>query len=202
MILNRWALTAVLCGVFLLVPNIVHAHCDTLSGPVIADARLALEKGDVTPVLKWVRQENEAEIRAAFSSTMAVRKSGGEAKELADRYFFETLVRIHRAGEGAPYTGLKATPPDPIVAATDAALEKASADQLTEILSKSLSSGIRTRAERVLQARTHAGESVQAGREYVAAYVEFVHYVEGVHAKITSGVSHEHEAGLTAEHAN
>jgi hypothetical protein len=42
-----------------------------------------------------------------FTKTLAVRKQSKEAKELADMYFFETLVRIHCAGEGAPYTGLK-----------------------------------------------------------------------------------------------
>ena len=28
------------------------------------------------------------------------RKLGGEARALADHHFFETLVRLHRAGEG------------------------------------------------------------------------------------------------------
>jgi hypothetical protein len=85
----------------------VLAHCDTLDGPVVQTARTALEKGDITPLLKWVRVEDEKEIKDAFEKTLAVRRKGAEAKELADMYFFETLVRIHRAGEGAPYTGLK-----------------------------------------------------------------------------------------------
>ncbi len=78
------------------------AHCDTLDGPVVATAQKALDAGDVTPLLKWVSSENEQEIRTAFIETMNVRKLGGQARDLADRYFFETLVRIHRAGEGAP----------------------------------------------------------------------------------------------------
>jgi len=73
------------------------AHCDTLDGPVVAMARIALDKGDVTPLLKWVRPEEEKEIRAAFQKTLAMRAKGSEAKEFADMYFFETLVRIHRA---------------------------------------------------------------------------------------------------------
>jgi hypothetical protein len=36
-----------------LVPRIAGAHCDTLDGPVVMTAKAALEKGDVTPVLKW-----------------------------------------------------------------------------------------------------------------------------------------------------
>ncbi len=45
----------------------VAAHCDTMSGPVIQDAQLALQRGDVTPVLKWVKLADEAQIREAFS---------------------------------------------------------------------------------------------------------------------------------------
>jgi hypothetical protein len=80
------------------------AHCDTLDGPVVVDARAALAAGDVTEVLKWVQAGDEPEIRAAFDRTLAVRAAGGAALELADTWFFETLVRVHRAGEGAPYT--------------------------------------------------------------------------------------------------
>ena len=85
----------------LMIPASSLAHCDTLEGPVVTDAKKALEKGDVNPVLKWVKKEQEGEIREVFKKTLAVRSKGPEAKELADRYFFETLVRIHRAGEGA-----------------------------------------------------------------------------------------------------
>jgi hypothetical protein len=199
-----WAIaTLFFSAAIALLPQTAFAHCDTLSGPVIADARIALDKSDVTPVLKWIKQGDEAEIRQAFASALAVRKSGGQAQELADRYFFETLVRVHRAGEGAPYTGLKSTPPEPIVAATDIALEKASVDELTHMMTEALASGIRTRAERVLKAQKHANHNVAAGREYVAAYVDFVHYVEGLHEKIASGASHEHNAQQAAsEHAH
>lgn len=111
------------------------AHCDTLDGPVVQTARTALEKGDVTPLLKWVQADDEKEIRTAFQKTLAVRTKGAEAKELADMYFFETLVRIHRAGEGAPYTGLKpGEAVDPAVALADRALETGSVDKLVNVL--------------------------------------------------------------------
>src|SRR5687768_9733513 len=83
------------------------AHCDTLDGPVVAAARKALDSGNVNAVLIWVQSRDDAEIRNHFQKTMAVRKAGPQARELADMYFFETLVRLHRAGEGAGYTGLK-----------------------------------------------------------------------------------------------
>lgn len=81
------------------------AHCDTMDGPVVLAAKSALDHKDVTPVLKWVKKENEAQIKAAFTKTLAVRAKGPEARELADQFFFETLVRVHRAGEGAPSPG-------------------------------------------------------------------------------------------------
>lgn len=87
-------------------PTISSAHCDTLDGPVVTEARVALEKGDVTPVLKWVKAANENEIKTVFKKTLAARSSGKEAREIAELYFFEALVRLHRAGEGAAFTGL------------------------------------------------------------------------------------------------
>src|SRR5512140_96345 len=86
-----------------LVPRAALAHCDTLDGPVVKDARAALESKDITPVLKWVRQDEEGDLREAFRHTLGVRAVGAEAQALADRFFFETLVRLHRAGEGEPY---------------------------------------------------------------------------------------------------
>ncbi|MFO7915382.1 MAG: DUF6448 family protein [Candidatus Krumholzibacteriales bacterium] len=170
------------------------AHCDTLDGPVVQAAREALAKGDVTPLLKWVQADDEKEIRAAFQKTLAVRVKGTEAKELADMYFFETLVRIHRAGEGAPYTGLKpGEAVDPAVALADNALESGSVDKLVDVLTKALSNGIRERFQHTSETRKHANDSVAAGREYVKAYVIFTHYVEGLHAMIKGGGGHHSE---------
>jgi hypothetical protein len=170
------------------------AHCDTLDGPVVQTARLALEKGDITPLLKWVQSADEKEIRVAFQKTLAVRAKGPEAKELADMYFFETLVRIHRAGEGAPYTGLKpGAAVDPAVALADKALENGSVDKLVGVLSKAMSNGIRERFQHASETRKHADDLVATGREYVKAYVIFTHYVEGLHAMIKGSGGHHGE---------
>lgn len=169
------------------------AHCDALDGPVIMEARAALEEGDVTPVLKWVSKAHEPEIRNAFEQTMAVRAKGEDAKALADMYFFETLVRIHRAGEGEAYTGLKpAGSVDPGLEAADDALRSGSGDELAGNLSSSVSAGIQERFELAQQRATRAADSIDAGREYVEAYVDYIHYVENVHRLVTEGVSHLH----------
>lgn len=167
------------------------AHCDTLDGPVVETARQALASGDVTPLLKWVSIKDEQLIRTAFKNTMEVRKLGGKAKELADMYFFETLVRIHREGEGASYTGLKAgSEIDPAVALADKALETGSVDKLTSVLTDAATKGIRERFNRALETKKHADESVSAGREFVEAYVVFTHFVENLHGSVKGGTEH------------
>jgi len=178
----------------LLFPGESLAHCDTLDGPVVGTARAALEKGDITPVLKWVQAEDEKEIRDAFARTLAVRAKGPEAKELADMYFFETLVRVHRAGENAPYTGLKGGETvDPAVALADQALAGGNAEKLVDVLTGAMAEGIKERFQHALAAKKHADDSVAAGREFVEAYVVFTHYVEGLHGLITSGAALHHE---------
>ncbi len=170
------------------------AHCDTLDGPVVQTARIALERGDITPLLKWVREKDEKEIKDAFEKTLAVRAKGAEAKELADMYFFETLVRIHRAGEGAPYTGLKpGETVDPAVALADKALETGSVDKLVDVLIKAMANRIRERFHHASEAKRHAEDSVSAGREFVKAYVIFTHYVEGLHTIIKGNSGHQGE---------
>lgn len=183
-----------------ILPGKAAAHCDSLDGPVITEARAALEKGDVTALLKWVRGEDEQEIRMTFQRALAVRKLGPEAQALADNYLFETLVRIHRAGEGAPYTGLKpAGSIEPVVAKADRALEQGSVDELAKAIAAHTEEGIRERFQHALETRKRAKDSVQAGREYVEAYVTYVHYVEGI-AQVVHGAPHHGEATGPAAH--
>ena len=118
-------IVAMIVGPLILTPARALAHCDRLDGPVVTAARHALEKNDVTGVLIWVQKKDEAGIRQAFERTVAVRQLGSRARDLADMCFFETLVRVHRAGEGAPYTGLKPAAQDlePAISGADRALE-------------------------------------------------------------------------------
>lgn len=179
----------------LLAPQLAMAHCDTLDGPVVADARIALAKEDVTPVLKWLQAEDEQEVRDIFTKTLAVRKLDPEAQELADTYFFETLVRVHRAGEGAPYTGLKAAGSvEPVIAKADRALEKGSVDELAKAIAAHTEKGIRERFNLAHETSKHAQDSVQAGREYVEAYVTYVHYVEGIAQAVHASAHHGEKA--------
>jgi hypothetical protein len=202
---NRWlfftaaagAVIGVLCcgGVYLV------AHCDTLDGPVVKDARTALDRTDLCPVLKWVKKEDEAELRSVFQSVLKVRRGGAEARALADRYFFETLVRLHRAGEGAPYTGLKPAGTDlgPAVSGADRALETGQIEPLVRLVSDAVRAGILERFKEVSERRKNAESSVESGRLYVEAYVSFVHYVEGLHNAAISRAGHVAEPEKAAD---
>jgi hypothetical protein len=179
-----------------LYPAAASAHCDALDGPVVQAARAALAKHDVSLVLRWVPPEREADVRAAFDRTLTVRTLGEDARGLADTWFFETLVRIHRAGEGAPYEGLKpAGHIEPYVAAVDRSLATGSVDGVVADVTALVGRGVRERFAKTRETATHADGSVDEGRAYVAAYVDYLHYVEALHqAGATSAVRHQETA--------
>jgi hypothetical protein len=188
---------AMAAGFGLLAVGTARAHCDTTGGPIIPEARAALEKGDVTPMLKWIKADDETEIKAAFAKAVAVRAKGPEAKELADQYFLETLVRLHRAGEGAAYTGIKDEAVSPFVALVDRTLEDGSPDALIARMSGHLARAAQERFDKALAARKNKDKSVEAGREYVEAYVAYMHYLENVRNAIMAVGGHQHAAAAT-----
>jgi hypothetical protein len=179
------------------------AHCDTLDGPVVVKARQALESGDVKGVLPWVAAEKEKEIREAFDLAAAVRGKGPKEKTLADRYFFETLVRVHREGEGAPYTGLKPAGLDlgPAIPAADKALETGDPGALLTLINGKVHAGIHKYYTEARARKEHAGHNVEAGRAYVQAYVPYLHFVERLYNDATTPIAHGTGEGGHAGHA-
>lgn len=169
------------------------AHCDALDGPVIGEARSALSAGDVTPLLKWVPEADEGQVKAVFDKAVRVRKQGGDAQEFADGQLFATLVEVHRASEGAPYTGIKpAGNIDPAVKAADAALVSGDIDALVAKFAQKFEENARERFATALKTKANANGSVADGRQFVEAYVQYVHYLENVHNAISADVAHAH----------
>ena len=168
------------------------AHCDWINGPVVADARTALAKGDITPVLRWIPASSEAEIRDAFQRTLAARSANDRARDVADQWFFETVVRIHRASEGEPFTGLKGADyqPDAGIEIADHAIEANSLTNVEATLTTAIRSELRKRFSEVIEAKKHADQSVEAGRHFVHAYAEFIHYVDEVHRSVHGAAEH------------
>lgn len=180
------------------------AHCDTLDGPVVSAARRALDTGNINLVLVWVQKNDEAELRHAFQRARNVRKAGGEAKELADLYFFETLVRVHRAGEGAAYTGLKpAGTIEPPVAAADKAIETGKLQGLAKVIFERTEKGLHEHFDQVMAKKKYNPNDVSAGRAYASAYVEFVHYAERLYeAAETMAPEHAQKAPAAPAHTH
>ena len=178
--INKIALVFIVAAAPLFWPNTGFAHCDGLDGPVVKAAQRALDAGELNSVLIWVSQSDEAEIKSLFEKTLAVRQLNAQAKELADLYFFETLVRIHRASEGASYTGLKPAGRDlgPAITAADRALETRSLRELLSILTETVTEGITDRFKEVVAKDKFSSDDIEGGRRYVKAYVEFLDYVE------------------------
>jgi hypothetical protein len=195
MIRRRLHPTAILLATFAAVtfatPAPAWAHCDSLDCPVVASARVALQAGDVAHVLHWVRADDEAEIRAAFDRTLRVRASSAEARDMADLWFFETLVRVHRAGEGAPYTGLKPAgwKPPALITAADESLADGRVDALAARVSDHVARELRERHARALKLKDFAPADVAAGRRYVEAYIAYTHYLEALDA-LLHGAAH------------
>lgn len=195
--------SVILFGLMILFPSEASSHCDTMNGPVVKAAVKALESGNVNFVLVWVQKKDEAEIKKAFAKALSIRKLSSEAKEFADYYFFETLVRIHRAGEGASYTGLKTaeSEAEPGIVAADNAIEKGSVDELMKSLTETIYHGVHEQFSRVLATKNYRPDDVEAGREYVKTYVMFIHYVERLYqSALSPAEGHYHEADTHDEH--
>jgi uncharacterized protein DUF6448 len=188
-------------SVTLAAPPPALAHCDGLDGPVVKAARTALDTRNPALALMWVQAKDEPEIRSAFEQTLAVRALSSRAKELADRFFFETLVRVHRAGEGAPFTGLKPAGRDlgPAIPAADKALDDGSVESLVKLLTGPLQERLREHFNDVVRHKGFQPGDVEAGRAYVTVYVEFIHYVERLYEASTKTAHGHFEESVAAD---
>lgn len=172
----------VLITVFIIQKNL-SAHCDTIDGPVVQASKDALEKENVNLVLIWVQKEHEKEVIEKFSKTIKARKISEEIKELADMSFFETVVRLHREGEGEPYTGIKTAGEDlsPAVISGDKAVETESIREVQALISAAVEEGLKKHFSELMEKKNYDPDNIEAGRDYVKSYVEYIHYVESLY---------------------
>ena len=163
-----------------IAPATTTAHCDTMSGPVVKAAQRALNTRNVNYVLIWVEKKDDAEVKAAFDQVLKVRRLNRDARLLADKYFFETVVRLHRTNEGEPYTGVKpvGTEIEPIVRILDDAIDTGSSTKLLAEVPTASRTDIEKQFAKLMELKRFEVNDVDAGREYVKNYVTFIHYVE------------------------
>jgi tRNA-dihydrouridine synthase len=172
----------------------VDAHCDGINGPVVKAAIKALETQNVDQVLIWVKKEHEPEIISTFKNTLEVRKLNEQAKQLADKHFFETVVRLHRKGENASYDGLKYEDTvDPMIKLADHAIEEKDASHLIHHLSDAVKERLQQYFDDVVKSSGFESNLIENGREYVERYIKFIHAVEKISMIFSDEDHHEHE---------
>jgi Family of unknown function (DUF6448) len=169
-------------------------HCDSLDGPVVTAARQALDAADVDVVLPFVPEEGEAEVKDVFQRTLRVRELDDEAREVADRLFFETVVRVHRAGEGAPYTGLRPAGLSfgPVIPLAETAVERGNAEAVSHFLGEELNGQLRRRLDEVKMLASGKGRSVRDARRYVEAMLGFEVYCHRLFEALQAPAHHGH----------
>src|SRR5512136_773154 len=172
-------------------------HCDTMDGPVVTAAKKAFETGNVNLVLIWVPEEADGEVRRAFERAIQARKGGQAAWEIADEWFFETVVRLHRAGEGAPYTGLKPSGLDegPVVPRAEKAIDTGDPKETIRFICHTLEDDLKHRFHRVMETKRYDVNDVAAGRAYIQAYIGFVVHAHHLYAGIVGGSGHGERGG-------
>lgn len=180
-------------AVVLLKPLRASAHCDTMEGPTAQDGLRALETGNLALALKWVAPSGEEELREVFEMARTARNLGPAAREVADRWFVENLVRIHRAGEGAAFSGVQpyGVPVDERVAAADSAIASGDLAPLEGLVPDERWAELQRRFATALERKEYDATDVAAGRAYIEAYVSFFKYAEG----------EDHEHGHEHAHA-
>jgi hypothetical protein len=169
-----------------------------MDGPVVTAARRALDAHDPMLVLAYVKKDGEAEVLAAYDRAMAVRDGNTAVNDLADLYFFETVVRVHRAGEGAPYTGLKPAGLDvgPVIPIAERALETGDPTELVTTLRDTVTVEVERRFAEVLERRTYAGADIEAAREYVEAMLGLEVWCHKVHLALIAPAHEQHSEGV------
>ncbi len=185
-------LSIILMAVFSIVTILpASAHCDSYDGPVIKDALEAIKTNDVDLVLKWVYEDQEQEIIALFNKTYSLKTGDKAVYEIVEKHFLETLVRLHRETEGAPYTGLKPKGSmTPIISMADASIEKGSLTELNSALTAHIERVVNEKYQKVMELSKVKNDSVEKGREYVTAYVDYTHTLEAIHAPLEHGTAH------------
>ncbi|MCE5179587.1 MAG: DUF6448 family protein [Porphyromonadaceae bacterium] len=169
------------------------AHCDSFDGPALQDAAKALETNNVDLILKWISKDMEAEVVPLFHKTYSLRNGDKEVYEIVKKYFYETFVRLHREMEGAPFTGLKpAGTTAHITVMSDKALNTGDFASLLTALNKHVNGQLQEKYDKTAALYKVKDNSVEEGRQYVKAYVDYTHSVEAVHDLLAGGGAHQH----------
>ena len=168
-------------------------HCDTKDGPVAEAVNKALETENVNYILIWIPRSEENELKSVFEKALKARKLGKEAKDVADFWVLETAVRLHRAGEGAPYTGIKPAGLDegPVVPKAENAIVTGDPKEVIDFMKQTVEKELQRRFDLVYSKKNYNVNDVAAGREYIDAFIGFVVYSHHLYQNISGSEEHE-----------
>ena len=193
-------LASIVAAGLLLGAQRAEAHCDSVDGPVAKAVQQALETGNLNPVLAYAPAAAEAEIAAAFDRSRKVRDLGDDARALADQAFMETVIRLHRAGEGAAYTGLKPAGLDygPVIPAAELAVDTGDLATLKAVFAEAIEHALSAQLAHVRELQQASLEpqtaaEVAPARERVSAELGFITFAENIHQAVL-GKGAEHHA--------
>ncbi len=167
-------------------------HCDTMDGPVVTACKTALKTGNVNYVLPFVPKDAEEALSQAFNKVQKARELGADAAEVADTWFFETAVRLHREGEGANYTGLKPAGLDwgPVVPLAEKDIEKEDPTDTIEFLKSVLEENMLEKFRAAISKKNYQLDDVDAARGYTEAMLHFVLSSHHLYKYVISGKLH------------
>lgn len=176
------------------------AHCDGEDGPVAKAVYKALETGNLNLVLPYAPASAEAELKTTFAGARKARALGPDARKVADRLFLETAIRLHRAGEGATFTGVKAAGIDygPMIPAAEQAIESGDLQAVKAVVLKEIDHVLGERLVHLRKLREVSSEpadysQVAAARERVSAELGFIIFAEGIYQVVLGKGPAHHE---------
>jgi hypothetical protein len=154
-----------------------------MDGPVVSAAEMALEMGNVNYILPYVKKEDEKELKYSFEKALSVRELSEDASELADYYFFETSVRLHRKGEGKSYDGIKPSGLNwgPVIRRAEKTIEEEDLTDFLEFMQATIEDELRERFDDVVEKKDYELSDVESAREYIESMLEFVLYSNRVY---------------------
>lgn len=169
------------------------AHCDSFDGPALVDAAKALETNNVELIKKWIQPDDEEVVVPLFHKTMSLKEGDADVYAIVRTHFYETFVRLHREMEGASFTGLKSAGTTAhITVMSDKAIETGDFNGLLIALNRHVNAQLTEKYEKVAALYPVKDRSVEEGRRFVAAYVDYTHAVEAVHDILASETHHNH----------
>lgn len=153
-------------------------YCDTMDGPIVTAAEIALEMENINYVLPFVKKEHETELKEAFEKSVIVRELSGEAAEIADYWFFETAVRLHMLGAGKPYSGIKQSGlnKEHIILKAQDAVENQDKTALEDLLLESLRDAIEKKYEITISKKDYDVNDTEAARNYLNSLFDLVEF--------------------------